>query len=150
MVPGYKISSDRSDMDFDVIYSYISQSYWASGVPVETLRRALDNSWCFGVFTDTGEQVGFARLVTDYSTFAYLADVFVLDGHRRQGLSKWLMQEISQSKEVRGMRRLMLATRDAHSLYEQFGFTPLNNVNMFMENWTPDIYQKAHDVAEDL
>tara|TARA_R110001606_G_scaffold79901_1_gene184293 strand:- start:11598 stop:11873 length:276 start_codon:yes stop_codon:yes gene_type:complete len=91
MVSGYRVSSHREEMDFDAIHTYISSTYWAEGIPKETFKKALDNSLCFGVFSSEGKQVGFARMITDLATFAYLADVFIDEAHRGKGLSKWLM-----------------------------------------------------------
>lgn len=128
-------------MDIGVIHDYISRSYWAENIPLRTMTKAIDNSLCFGAFTEQGAQVGFARLVTDYATFAYLADVFVLEQHRGKGISKWLMKTIIQHPDVQGLRRIALATSDAHKLYEQFGFEPLASPNLFMELHQPDIYR---------
>ncbi|OZG70204.1 GNAT family N-acetyltransferase [Hahella sp. CCB-MM4] len=142
MIEGYKISTNHDDMDVSVIHGFISRSYWASGIPMETMSRAIKNSLCFGVFLDTGEQVGFARMITDEATFAYLADVFVLEEHQGKGLSKWLMKTIIEHPKLQGFRRMVLATRDAHALYEQFGFRALANPQTFMELWVPDVYAK--------
>lgn len=142
MVAGYKISTHKSDLDFNVIHSFISNTYWAKGIPAETLQRALDNSICFGVFTEQNQQVGFARVITDCATFAYLSDVFILDDHRGKGLSKWLMEEIVAHADLQNLRRFVLATKDAHGLYQQFGFGALSYPDTFMENWVPDIYQR--------
>lgn len=141
MVSGYRVSSSREEMDFDVIHSYISNTYWAEGIPKETFKKALDNSLCFGVFSSEGKQVGFARMITDQATFAYLADVFVDEAHRGKGLSKWLMQEVHDHPSLQGLRRILLATRDAHSLYQQFGYTSLSSPATFMQKWQPDIYK---------
>lgn len=141
MVSGYRVSSFREEMDFDVIHSYISNTYWAEGIPIETFKKALDNSLCFGVFSSEGKQVGFARMITDQATFAYLADVFVDEAHRGKGLSKWLMQEVHDHPSLQGLRRILLATRDAHSLYQQFGYTSLSSPATFMQKWQPDIYK---------
>lgn len=141
MVPGFRISSKPEEMDMAVIHGYLSQSYWAKDIPLATLQRALQNSLCFGVFTDSGEQVGFARMITDRATFAYLADVFILDAYRGKGLSKWLMQTLTEHPDLQGLRRSVLATRDAHGLYRQFGYTALNKPETFMECWQPDVYQ---------
>ncbi len=127
-------------MDFDVIFGYISQSYWAKGIPKSTMQKAIDNSLCFGVFSSSDEQVGFARVVTDSATFAYLADVFVTKAHRGNGLSKRMMAAIVSHPELQGLRRMALATKDAHGLYQQFGFTPLNVPELFMEKHFPDVY----------
>lgn len=143
MVEGYKISCDKREMNLSVIHGYISRSYWASGIPLEIMSRAINNSLCFGVFLESGEQVGFSRMITDKATFAYLADVFILETHQGKGLSKWLMKTIIEHPELQGLRRIALATRDAHGLYEQFGFKALNSPQVFMELWNPDIYTKA-------
>ncbi|MDW6004686.1 GNAT family N-acetyltransferase [Vibrio mangrovi] len=137
---GYKISSDKNDLDFDVIYSYLSTSYWAAGIPESVLCKALEHSFCFGVYQDSGEQVGFARVVTDKATFAYLADVFILENHRGKGLSKWLVATIIEDPDLQGLRRMMLATRDAHGLYTQYGFSPVENPEILMQIWHPDVY----------
>ena len=129
-------------MDFEAIHAFIVESYWARGIPRETLKRAIENSLCFGVFAEHGEQIGFARAVTDTATFAYLADVYVLEAHRGLGLSKWLMQEILSHPGLQGLRRISLATQDAHGLYARFGFTPLANPEILMEVWNPGVYNK--------
>ncbi|MBU1468545.1 MAG: GNAT family N-acetyltransferase [Gammaproteobacteria bacterium] len=141
MISGYRVSSHREEMDFDAIHTYISSTYWAEGIPKETFKKALDNSLCFGVFSSEGKQVGFARMITDQATFAYLADVFIDEAHRGKGLSKWLMQEVHDHPSLQGLRRILLATRDAHSLYQQFGYTPLSSPSTFMQKWQPDIYK---------
>ncbi|WP_417762926.1 GNAT family N-acetyltransferase [Shewanella sp.] len=143
MVAGYYVSSDARLLDIDVVHGFLSQSYWAKGIPLATLQRAIDNSLCFGVYAASGEQVGFARMITDRATFVYLADVFVLPAHRGLGLSKLLMSEIVAHADLQGLRRMALATSDAHGLYQQFGFTPLNRANTFMELWQPNVYQSA-------
>lgn len=141
MVSGYKTSSNIKDMDLSVIHNFISNSYWAKGIPLNTMEKAINNSLCFGVFTDSGEQVAFARMVTDSTTFAYLADVFVTKAHRGNGLSKLLMQTIMAHPNLQGIRRMLLATRDAHNLYEQFGFKALSSPKLFMELHQPDVYK---------
>ncbi|MCA3980365.1 GNAT family N-acetyltransferase [Vibrio vulnificus] len=138
---GYRVTTDQSEMDFSVIFDFISQSYWAKGIPQATMHKAIDNAFCFAVLQDNGEQVGFARLITDKATFAYLAGVFILPQHRGQGLSKWLMENIIAHPELQGLRRMILATRDAHGLYKQFGFTPIEPVENFMQIWQPNVYQ---------
>lgn len=122
----YKISTDPGGLDLAVIHKYLSEeSYWAQGIPVAVVEKAIANSLCFGLFK-SNNQIGFARLVTDKATFAYLADVFVLEEYRGQGLSKWLMEVIQSHPEVHGLRRWMLMTRDAQGLYEKFGWTVLD------------------------
>ncbi|OBU21999.1 GNAT family N-acetyltransferase [Photobacterium aquimaris] len=138
---GFSISANTEDMDLDIIFSFISESYWAKGIPEEILKKAIKNSFCFGVFEQTGKQVGFARLITDRATFAYLADVFILESHRGLGLSKWLISTIVEHQDICGLRRLMLATKDAHGLYAQYGFTTIENPEILMQIWQPNIYQ---------
>lgn len=134
---GFQISTDKSLLNFDLIYNYLAnESYWAKEMPVEKLRLAIENSVCFGVYKN-GEQVGFARVITDKATFAYLADVFVLPAYRGVGLSKWLMQTIMNYEELQGLRRWSLATADAQGLYKQFGFTEISNPERWMQIFTP-------------
>ena len=128
----YLISTDRSLLDLRVIHDYLKESYWAAGVPEDVVRRSIENSLCFGVYRDE-EQAGFARVVTDRATFAYLADVFVLEGHRGRGLGKWLVEVILAHPDLQGLRRWMLATRDAHELYRRYGFDELGRPGIFME-----------------
>ena len=126
-------------MDIEAIHAYLTRSYWAKNVPHQVVRIAIENSLCFGVFHHH-VQIGFARLITDSATFAYLADVYILEEHRGKGLSKQLMDKIISHPQLQGLRRMVLATYDAHTLYEKFGFKPLANPHTFMELWTPDIY----------
>jgi N-acetylglutamate synthase-like GNAT family acetyltransferase len=142
MVAGYKISSNKSDLDFNVVHAFISNTYWAKGIPVETMQKAIDHALCFGVFTDQNEQVGFARVITDSATFAYLSDVFIVDAHRGKGLSKWLMKKILAHPDLQNLRRFVLVTQDAQGLYEQFGFDAVSHPDDYMEKWIPDIYQR--------
>lgn len=142
MIEGYRITTDQEEMNFELIHREIAQSYWAKGIPADTMKKAMINSLCFAVMTDEGEQVGFARIISDYSTFAYLADVFVVESHRGRGISKQLMIAITKHPDLQGLRRSLLATADAHGLYNQFGFRPLANPDRFMERWDPDVYVK--------
>lgn len=129
----YEISSDRARLDLTATHHYLAgSSYWAQGIPLATLRRAVQNSLPFGVYHE-GAQVGFARVVTDYAVFAYVADVYVLEAHRGHGLSKWLMEVIAEDPRLGGFRRWMLATRDAHGLYASTGFVPLGMPERWME-----------------
>lgn len=137
---GYLISTDRTLLDFDVIHSYLRRSYWSEDIPVEIVRRAADNSLAFGVYHQ-GTQVGYARIISDKATFAYLADVFILEEHRGKGLSKWLMECIAGLTELQGLRRWLLVTKDAHGLYSQFGFSPPAHPENFMEIARPDLYK---------
>jgi GNAT superfamily N-acetyltransferase len=132
----YLISTDKSRLNVELVRDFLKLSYWASGIPVEIVRRSIENSLVFGVYNGD-EQVGFARVVTDYATFAYLADVFVLEAHRGRGLGKWMMQVITSHPRLQGFRRWMLATRDAHELYRKYGFAELERPEIFMEIVTP-------------
>lgn len=127
-------------MDLSVIHQYLTNSYWAKGISLDTVKESVDNSLCFGVFLESGEQVGFARVITDKATFAYLGDVFILRDYRTKGLGKLLMKEVLSHPDLQGLRRMILATRDAHSLYEKFGFTSLANPQTFMELRKAGIY----------
>jgi GNAT superfamily N-acetyltransferase len=119
----YDISTDRGRLQPEAIHAYLTRSYWATGIPREVVDRAIANSLCFGLYRGDA-QVGFARVITDKTTFAYLADVYVLEEHRGQGLSKRLVETILAHPELQGLRRFLLATRDAHGLYARFGFGP--------------------------
>lgn len=127
-------------MDLDAVHEFLANSYWARGLPLETFRRATENSLCFGVLSPSNTQVAFARVITDSATYAYLADVFVIAEYRKRGISKWLLQEILEHSQLQGLRRIMLATRDAHELYRQQGFSELASPQIFMERWNPDVY----------
>ena len=135
----YEISTDPARLDVDAIHAFLTQSYWSPGIPRATVARAIANSLCFGVFWQ-GQQVGFARMVTDKTTFAYLCDVYVLEAHRGRGVSKQLMAHVMKYPDLQGLRRMMLATRDAHGLYAQYGFTALGAPDRIMEVLKPDIY----------
>jgi GNAT superfamily N-acetyltransferase len=138
-MPAYEFSTDAARLDIDAIHAFLTQSYWSPGIPRATVARAIANSLCFGVFWQ-GQQVGFARVVTDKTTFAYLCDVYVLDAHRGHGLAKRLMEHVTKHPDLQGLRRMMLATRDAHGLYAQYGFTPLAAPDRIMEMLRPNIY----------
>jgi GNAT superfamily N-acetyltransferase len=133
------VTTDPARIDREMVYGFLSRSYWARGIPRDVLERALANSLCFSVF-DGETQVGFARVATDRATFAYLADVFVLPAHRGRGLSKLLMETIVAHPDLQGLRRWVLVTRDAHGLYARYGFTPLAKVDGYMERWDPEVY----------
>jgi nitroimidazol reductase NimA-like FMN-containing flavoprotein (pyridoxamine 5'-phosphate oxidase superfamily)/GNAT superfamily N-acetyltransferase len=138
---GFLISSDATRLDFDVIHRFLAtQSYWAEGIPREVVARAIANSLCFGIYRDA-EQVGFARVVTDYATYAYLADVFIVESHRGRGLSKALMEAVVSHPHLQGLRRFTLGTLDAHGLYRKFGFAAPANPERMMERADPDIYK---------
>ena len=130
----YLMTTDKARLDLAVVHSFLKTSYWAAGISADVVERSVENSLTFGLFAD-GEQVGFARVVTDYATFAYLADVFVLEPHRGQGLGRWMMEVMFSHPELQGLRRWMLATRDAHELYRKYGFIELKNPQTFMEKY---------------
>lgn len=140
MQQNYYVSDDKNLLSLTMIHQYLSQSYWAKNIPLNTLQTAIKNSLTFGVYTSMNKQVGFARVITDQATFAYLADVFILEEHRGQGLSKLLLNYIIDIPVLQGLRRMVLVTADAHKLYEKYNFTALNNANGFMEIWQPNIY----------
>jgi GNAT superfamily N-acetyltransferase len=136
----YLISTDPARLDPVAIHQYLTRSYWAKGIPLDVVRRSLEGSLCFGLYHDS-RQVGFARVITDRATFAYLGDVYVLEQHRGVGLGKWLMDTVFAHPALSGLRRFILATRDAHSLYARYGFTPLRNPAGYLEIHRPEIYQ---------
>jgi GNAT superfamily N-acetyltransferase len=127
-----QISTDKSLLDIEAIYNFLSGSYWAKGRSLEVMKKSIQNSLCFGVYFNK-KQVGFARVVTDYAIFAYIADVFILEAHRGKGFSKKLIKSIIGYPELKRIKRWMLATKDAHDLYNKFGFQPLKNPERFME-----------------
>jgi GNAT superfamily N-acetyltransferase len=138
--PNFHISTDKNLLDIDVIHKFLSEeSYWANRRTREQTERAIENSICFGLY-DGARQIGFARVVSDRATFAYLGDVFVLEGYRGKGLSKMLMDAVVSYPELQGLRRWLLATKDAHGLYEQFDFAPLRLPERWMERTAPDAY----------
>jgi GNAT superfamily N-acetyltransferase len=137
----FTISTDKARLDIDAVYGFLSGCYWSANIPRATVEKAIQNSLCFGVY-DGMQQAGFARLITDYATFAYLADVFILEPYRGQGLSKWLMQCIREYPDLQGLRRWALVTRDAHGLYRQVGFTELGAPDRWMEINDPEIYNR--------
>ncbi|HTQ63927.1 MAG TPA: GNAT family N-acetyltransferase [Puia sp.] len=137
----FSISIDKYKLDVPYIHKFLSTSYWAENIPVETVRRSIEGSICFGVYHE-GKQIGFARVVSDLATFAYLADVFIEEQYRGLGLAKRLMQIILSHPDLQGLRRFLLATRDAHGLYSQFGFVPLTNVDRWMQIHQKNVYKK--------
>lgn len=135
----FSVDCDPARLDLERIHGYLTQSYWARGIPLETVRRSLEHSLNFGLYCDQ-EQVGFARCVTDRATFAYLADVFVLEEFRGQGLGRQLLRAVMQHPELQGLRRWMLATHDAHDLYRSFGFQDNSEPSTLMELLQRDPY----------
>lgn len=139
----YSISTNKKKIDVDYVYQFLKQSYWAENIPLKIVRKAIQNSICFGLYHQN-KQVGFARVITDKSTFAYLADVFIDPAYRGKGLSKWMMEIIVNYRHLKGLRRFMLATKDAHGLYEQFGFSLMPDTGRWMHIHDPDLYRKSH------
>jgi GNAT superfamily N-acetyltransferase len=135
----YVISGDKQRLDVPLIHAFLTQSYWSPGIPIGVVKRAIAGSMCFGIYTGKA-QVGFARVITDQATFAYLADVFVLEPHRGKGLATRLMQVIELHPQLQGLRRRILATRDAHSLYKKFGYTALSAPERIMEKLDANVY----------
>ena len=134
----YLISTDLERLEVELIHHFLStSSYWAQRRTLELVEKSIRNSLNFGLY-DEESQIGFARVVTDYATFAWLADVFVLPSHRGRGLSKWLISTIVNYTELSGLRRWVLATKDAHELYRRFGFTALQNPDRWMERFNLD------------
>jgi GNAT superfamily N-acetyltransferase len=151
----FLISTDRERLSLDIIHDFLTNCYWAKGISREIVERSIEHSLCFGVYGEnssvdaaTGghkglQQVGFARVVSDFATVAYLGDVFMLESHRGRGLSKWLMECITAHPALQNLRRWILLTRDAHGLYSRFGFTAVKAPERYMELHRPDVYEKS-------
>jgi GNAT superfamily N-acetyltransferase len=139
----FLISTDPARLDLDVIHGFLTNCYWAKGIPRELVARSIEHSLCFGVYDGSGAQVGFAKVISDFATYAYVADVFVLESHRGRGLGKALMQCVVQHPSLQGLRRWSLSTRDAHALYAQVGFTQLSFPDRYMEILQMNPYEKA-------
>lgn len=141
---GYTISTDPERLDMDVIHGFLVTSYWCPSVPRAVVERSVANSLPFGIY-DGDSQVGFGRMVTDRAVLAYMADVFVVEEHRGRGLSKWLVETMLEHPDLRGLRRLILATMDAHELYRRFGFDALPDPGIFMtiERDPQELYERS-------
>ena len=142
----YTISTDPARLDLAGVHGFLTRSYWAAGIPLDVVRRSIEHSLPFGLYH--GErQIGFARVVTDYATFAYIGDVFILDEYRGQGLGTWLLEAVVACPELQGLRRWALLTRDAHALYRKVGFTGISRPERWMERVFADVYKAAdrHD-----
>ena len=142
MADSFSISTDPAQMDIDAVHAYLTRSYWAEGIPRAVVAKSIEGSLCFGLF-DGSRQIGFARVITDKSTFAYLCDVYVLEDCRGLGLGKKLMTAVCTHPDLQGLRRFVLVTRDAHGLYDKFGFTPVKDPSPYMEIARPGIYKAA-------
>jgi GNAT superfamily N-acetyltransferase len=143
--PGYSLRIGAASMDIELVHSVLAGSYWAAGIPRELVKKSLGNSLCIGLFDNSGVQVAFARAVTDEATFAYLADIFVVESLRGSGLGKNLVAALLAQPELQGLRRIMLATRDAHALYAKYGFTDLDDPEIFMQQVNRRVYQTSDD-----
>jgi GNAT superfamily N-acetyltransferase len=144
---GYRITDDGAAQDLEVIHLFLSmEAYWSKGIARDLVERAIAESLCLGVFAPGGQQVGFARVVTDRSTFGYLCDVFIVREHRGRGLGRWLCETVLGHPDLQGLRRFLLATPDAHALYAALGFLPVSKPDRFMERYVSahDLYQRSH------
>ncbi|HZQ24576.1 MAG TPA: GNAT family N-acetyltransferase [Terriglobales bacterium] len=138
----FLISTDRTLIDLEAVYRFLTNCYWAKGIPRDVVARSIEHSLCFGVYRGT-RQAGFARVISDYATYAYIGDVFILEEHRGLGLGRQLIEAIMQHPSLQGLRRWSLVTRDAHGLYQPFGFTPLHAPDRWMEVHNPDVYKNS-------
>ncbi|MFN0010979.1 MAG: GNAT family N-acetyltransferase [Phycisphaerales bacterium] len=154
---GFLISTDKARLDLDAIHAELSASYWSPGIPRSFVERAIRASLCFGVYEEAAgaggmpaaarpRQVGFARIISDFSSFAYMADVYITASHRQRGLSKWLVQTMIAHPDLQNLRRFCLMTRDAHGLYARFGFGPMPDATRFMEKLDRDVYKRLASV----
>jgi GNAT superfamily N-acetyltransferase len=135
----FTVSTDWRQLDRELIHRFLSSCYWAKGIPRETVDRSIENSLCFGLY-HKGQQVGFARVISDFATYAYIGDVFVIEAFRGRGLGKVLMRSILEHPALQGLRRWSLVTKDAHGLYAQFGFQPVKSPERHMEIFDREVY----------
>jgi GNAT superfamily N-acetyltransferase len=141
----FLISTDRARLDLDMVHGFLTNCYWAKGIPREVVARSVEHALCFGVYDGSGAQVGFARVISDFATIAYVGDVFVLNTHRGRGLGRWLMESITHHPALQNLRRWILTTRDAHGLYSQVGFSPVKSPERYMELHRPDVYENSRE-----
>ena len=138
------ISTDKFKIDIAAVHNYLcNESYWAKNIPVDIVKKSIDGSFCFGLY-HKNKQVGFARVITDQATFAYLADVFIIEQYRGKGLSKWLLEEVMHHPDLQGLRRWLLATRDAHGLYAKYGFAALDKPGRIMGFKPFEVYPETN------
>lgn len=140
---GYLLSDDPARLDVTAIHAYLTTSYWAAGIPRDFVARSVANSLCLGIYAPDGAQVGLVRVITDYTTFSYLCDVYVLEAHRGHGLSKAALRLLSTHPRQQNLRRQQLVTQDAQGLYAQFGFTPVAQPERHMEKRDPAVYRRT-------
>jgi len=141
-VGSYTLSDDPARLDLKAMHAYLQRAYWSEQIPYDVLERAVRNSLCIGAYAAAGAQVGLARFISDYATFCYVCDVYVLEDHRGRGLSKAMMAMATEHPKLQGLRRWVLVTQDAHGLYRQFGFTQVAQIERYMERAVPDIYKR--------
>lgn len=150
---GYVVSDDASRLDIDVIHQFLTQdAYWSRGIDRDLVRRSIEHSLCFGLYASDGQQLGFARVISDRSTFAWLCDVFVVSSARERGLGKWLCNAVVDHPDLQGLRRFLLATADAHALYSTLDFAPLAKPDRFMERYQParELYDNGVATPKDV
>lgn len=140
------LSSDQSLLDIDLIHDFLSQSYWSEGIPKETVKKGIENSLSLGLYKNK-KQIGFCRLITDHASFAYLADVFIIETERGHGYAEWMVTNLQKIPSLKGLRRWLLATKDAHSLYQKSGWEKLANPNMFMEKVDKEVYKNKTSIC---
>ncbi|MGO8765928.1 MAG: GNAT family N-acetyltransferase [Limisphaerales bacterium] len=141
---GLLVSTDPAKLDVGAVHAFLGRSYWAEAIPLEVVERSMRHSLCFGLF-DGSAQIGFARVISDYTTFAYLADVYVLEDYRGRGLGKWLIRCVMAHPQLQDLRRFVLVTRDAHELYRPFGFETPKKPQNYMEIRRDSLYKKPKD-----
>jgi GNAT superfamily N-acetyltransferase len=141
-IGSYTISDDPTRLDLPAIHAYLRQAYWSEDIPYDVIARAVQGSLCIGAYDSEGAQIGLARFISDYATFCYVCDVYVLEHHRGQGLSKAMLKMALEHPRLQGLRRWNLVTRDAHGLYRQFGFNSIAHPDRYMERHSPDIYKR--------
>ncbi len=139
---GYVVSSDPARLDLAAVHAYLTRSYWSEGISADVVARAAAGSLCFGLYAPDGAQVGYARFITDRTTYAYLCDVYVLEAHRGRGLARWMIEQALERPDLAGLRRLVLVTRDAHELYRKLGFRALARPEGYMELHRPHVYRR--------
>ncbi len=145
----YLISDDPARLDPVAIHAYLSRSYWAENIPLETMERALHGSLCIGAYDTDLAQIGLARFISDFATFCYVCDVYVLEEHRRHGLAHAMMEMAVHHPKLQGLRRWNLVTRDAHNLYGKHGFGPIKHPERYMERLDPDVYKRLVESADE-
>ena len=145
----YLISDDPAHLQIEAVHGYLARSYWSENIPLETLQRAVNGSLCIGAYDPANAQVGFARLISDFATFCYVCDVYVLEEHRRHGLANAMMAMAIHHPKLQGLRRWNLVTRDAHRIYQQFGFGPIKHSDRYMERLDSEVYKRLVESSDE-